>query len=151
MRITLVRTQSYTPLQLKENQRHQISPAEKMQTALRRDDCLGFYAVESGRNIAFALLRRFDTDSYFLWNMLVDSGHQGAGKGAAFLRLLIAFLRDEYHAKIVTTTYTFGNAAAKRLYESHGFAETDVVCEDGVHEVNMELILSEFKITEDGA
>ena len=137
--LTLVRTQSYIPLQLNENQRHQIASAERIQAALLRDDCLGFYAVESERNIAFALLRRFDTDSYFLWNMLVDSSHQGQGKGAAFLRLLIAFLRDEYHARIVTTTYTFGNVAAKRLYESLGFAETDVVCEDGVHEVNMEL------------
>jgi len=145
--ITLVKTQSYIPLQLKENQRHQISSAERMQAALRRDDCVGFYAVENGRNIAFALLRRFDADDFFLWNILVDSSHQGQGKGAMFLRLLIVFLRDEYCAKIVTTTYKFGNAAAKRLYESLGFVETDIVCEDGVHEVNMELILSSERIS----
>ena len=37
----------------------------------------------------------------------------------------------------MTTTYVFGNVYAKRMYESVGFVETDVVDEPDCHEVNM--------------
>lgn len=37
----------------------------------------------------------------------------------------------------MTTTYIWGNEHAKHVYEKVGFVETDVVDEDGIHEVNM--------------
>lgn len=50
---------------------------------------------------------------------------------------MLAMLKQEHRAKVVTTTYTFGNDHAKYVYEKVGFWETDVVDENGVHEVNM--------------
>lgn len=46
-------------------------------------------------------------------------------------------LEQEYQARVVTTTYTYGNDHAKYVYEKVGFCETDVVDENGIHEVNM--------------
>ncbi|MCL2619678.1 MAG: hypothetical protein FWD97_01925 [Defluviitaleaceae bacterium] len=55
--------------------------------------------------------------------------------------MLIDALKLGYAAKIITTTYTHGNEVAKGLYQSLGFVQTDVICEDGVYEVNMALSL----------
>ena len=46
-------------------------------------------------------------------------------------------LKQEYQARVVTTTYTYGNDHAKYVYEKVGFRETDVVDENSIHEVNM--------------
>jgi len=144
------KTEIYSGIQLNDNQLQQVSSVDKIQAAMRRPDCVGFNAVESGENIGFALFRRFDDGAWFLWNLLIDFRHQGKGKSKAFMRLLIAHLRDEYGAKIMTTTYIFGNTVAKRLYESLGFVETDVVCEDDVHEVNMKLNICDYNTAEEG-
>lgn len=50
---------------------------------------------------------------------------------------LLTMLKQEHHAEVITTTYTFGNDHAKYVYEKVGFRETDVVEENGIHEVNM--------------
>jgi len=135
----LERTEIYKVIELIDNQQQQVSTTDVIKAALLLEGCMGFNAVENGEIIGFALLHRFDDGCYFLWNLLIDFRHQGQGKGRAFVRLLIAHLRDEYGAKVMTTTYIFGNSAAKRLYEALDFVETDVVCEDDVHEVNMRL------------
>jgi len=135
----LVITKTYSVVELADNQYYQVSSTDIIRAAMCREDVLGFNAVENGKIIGFALLRCFESDCWFLWNLLIDIRYQGKGKGTQFVRLLIEHLRDQYGAKIVTTTYIFGNVAAKRLYESLGFTETDVVCEDDVHEVNMRL------------
>jgi diamine N-acetyltransferase len=46
-------------------------------------------------------------------------------------------MKEKYGARCFTTTYIWGNEQAKRVYEKVGFVETDVVNEDGIHEVNM--------------
>lgn len=53
------------------------------------------------------------------------------------LRELLKKLKQEYQARVVTTTYTYGNDHAKYVYEKVGFRETDVVDENSIHEVNM--------------
>ncbi len=50
-----------------------------------------------------------------------------------------------YPVREFTTTYVWGNEHAKRLYESVGFVETDVVEEADYKEVNMHRKVSEIK------
>ncbi|MCL2170851.1 MAG: GNAT family N-acetyltransferase [Defluviitaleaceae bacterium] len=135
--MTIVKTKQYKPFQLNDEQAKQLSHPDKIQNALQSDDCMGFYLVDDSINIGFALVRRFAGNQFFLWNFVIDRRHQGMGKGKAFLGLLINSLKTIHNAKTITTTYIYGNEAAKRLYESFGFKQTDIVCENNVHEVNM--------------
>ena len=137
------RTKTYKGLRLTKEQSLQVSSPQKIQEALLRPNCLGFYGYEGEEPIAFALLREFGPGAYFLWNFVVDLHHQGCGKGKAFLRGLVDMLAKDHSATLVTTTYRYGNHVAKRLYEGFGFVETDVVDEDGIHEVNMRYVVSQ--------
>lgn len=132
----------YDALTLAETQKTFVMTPEGMRRALMRDDTFGFYAVENGVRYGFALLRRLGSAEYFLWEYVIDHSYQGQGRGRAFLSALIALLRETYGANTLWTTYIWGNDAARRLYESLGFVETDVVDEDGIHEVNLCLRLS---------
>lgn len=137
----IVKTDDYEELMLNDGQEKQISSAENMRNALKKDNCTGYYAYEGSARVGFALIRKFAEKQFFLWDFLIDCRYQGAGKGREFLRLLIDTLAKDYSAEVITTTYIFGNSAAQKLYESRGFTQTDVVCEGGVHEVNMMLKL----------
>ena len=46
-------------------------------------------------------------------------------------------MKEKYGMEEITTTYIWGNEHAKHIYEKVGFTETDVVDEEGCHEVNM--------------
>lgn len=48
-------------------------------------------------------------------------------------------LKEDYSLKKLTTTYIYGNEKAKKLYESLGFVEIEIIEEDGIHEVDMML------------
>ena len=137
--MNIVKTKEYEPLQLREGQDKQISSAENIQMALQNDSCFGFYLNEKSEKIGFALLRQFEEKQFFLWDFLIDFRHQGLGKGKKFLQMIIDTLRNDYYAEVITTTYIFGNEVARKLYESVGFIQTEVICEKNVHEVNMEL------------
>ena len=58
-------------------------------------------------------------------------------KGTNALKEFISFMKEKYKAKILTTTYVYGNDIAKHVYEKVGFVETDVIDEPDCHEVNM--------------
>jgi diamine N-acetyltransferase len=139
--MNIVKTTNYNMIQLKQEQLTQISSEAKIQAALKQDNCLGFYAYEEQSKVGFALLRKFAKKQFFLWNFIIDCRYQGCGKGKEFLKLLIDVLAKHYSAEVITTTYVYGNEIAKKLYESFGFIQTDVYCQDGVHEVNMKLSL----------
>lgn len=83
------------------------------------------------------MLCPFEGNGFFLWNFAIDSAYQNQHYGQRALRELLAMLKQEHHAKVVTTTYTVGNDHAKYVYEKVGFWETDVVDGNGIHEVNM--------------
>ena len=139
--MNIVKTKTYQPLHITEAQKSQISSPARIMAALEQPDCLGFYAKESAKTIGFALLRNYADREYFLWNFIIDHSHQGQGKGKVFLQRLLNILQQEYNAKMLTTTYIYGNNTAKKLYESFGFMQTDVVQEGDIHEVNMALAL----------
>lgn len=124
-------------LTLSKADRKQLSSPERIEQALTDPDILSYDIWDGDARVGFAMLCPFEGDGFFLWNFAIDSAYQNRHYGQRALRDLLLMLKQEYHAKVVTTTYTFGNGHAKHVYEKVGFRETDVVDENGIHEVNM--------------
>lgn len=76
-------------------------------------------------------------DAYDLSQMFIDERYQGFGYGKAATGIILDCLRKDGKYNKVVLCYIEGNKAAKKLYESFGFAETDQ--ED--NEIGMELNL----------
>lgn len=124
-------------LTLSEADRKQLSSSERIEQALTDPNILSYDIWDGDARVCFAMLCPFEGNGFFLWNFAIDSSYQNQHYGQRALRDLLLMLKQEYHAKVVTTTYTFGNGHAKHVYEKVGFRETDVVDENGIHEVNM--------------
>ena len=124
-------------LTLSEADRKQLSSSERIEQALTDPNILSYDIWDGDARVGFAMLCPFEGNGFFLWNFAIDSAYQNRHYGQRALRDLLLMLKQEYHAEVVTTTYTFGNGHAKHVYEKVGFRETDVVDENGIHEVNM--------------
>lgn len=123
-------------------QREFVGTPEMIETVLKREGVIAFDVFEGGQLIGFAMLREYKDDEtgescWFLWEYVIDPALQGKGYGKKALGELFELMQREYGTKIFTTTYIWGNTAAKNLYEGFGFVETDVVDEPDCHEVNM--------------
>lgn len=128
-------------LYLSANDQKWISSPEHIKNALSKNRVFAFDIYSDKLLVGFAMIRQFDEGEFFLWDFAIDSNLQNKHYGCQALKELLHMLKEQYHAKLVTTTYTYGNAHAKYIYEKIGFIETDTVDEDGVHEVNMEIKL----------
>ncbi|MBQ7873558.1 MAG: GNAT family N-acetyltransferase [Oscillospiraceae bacterium] len=64
-------------------------------------------------------------NSYVFSELFIDEKFQNKGYGKAATELVLDFMRKEKKYKKVVLCYIEGNAAAKKLYESFGFIETD--------------------------
>ena len=126
-------------IELSENDLKQISSAEKIKKACEALNVIAFDIFDDEKLIGFAMLREYEKESYFLWNYAIDYRYQNKGYGTKALKELIHLLIDKYGINEMVTTYLWGNLHAKHVYEKVGFVETDVVDEDGIHEVNMHL------------
>lgn len=124
-------------LTLSEADQSQLSSRSRIEKALHDPDVLSYDVWDGNVRIGFAMLCPFEGNGFFLWNFAIDSAYQNRQYGQRALRELLKMLKQEYQAKAVTTTYTYGNDHAKYVYEKVGFRETDVVDENGIHEVNM--------------
>lgn len=124
-------------LTLSEADRKQLSSPERIERALTDPNVLSYDIWDGDARVGFAMLCPFEGNGFFLWNFAIDSACQNRHYGQRALRELLNMLKQEHHARVVTTTYTFGNDRAKHVYEKTGFWETDVVEENGIHEVNM--------------
>ncbi len=121
---------------LKEQEKY-LTPKRKIKKHLQNDNNIAFDIIHDEKIIGFVLIRKFDDGCFFLWDYAIDKNFQNQHLGTIALNELIEFMKKEYGMHTMTTTYTYGNSHAKALYEKQGFAETDVVNEKGVHEVNM--------------
>ena len=118
-------------------QEKQLLSKENIEKACARQNILAFDIYAGDLPIGFAMVRQFDKRSYFLWNYAIDHKYQNQNYGTTALYEFIRFMQDHYDMKEMTTTYLWGNDHARHVYEKIGFTETDVVDEDGCHEVNM--------------
>ena len=132
-------TKEYKDIDILPEQEKYISSMDKINKALQKEKNYGFNIYIEEYKIGFILLRQFSHDSFFLWDYIIDRKFQNKGYGTYALIKLLDFLRKEFCAKVVTTTYIWGNEHAKYIYEKIGFIETDVVDEDGIHEVNLKI------------
>ncbi len=125
-----------------QEQRQFVAAADMITAALQKENVIGYDIFDGEQLVGFVMLRKYDDEEtgetrWFLWEYAIDSAFQGRGYGKKALVEIIDFMRRDFDMKIMTTTYIWGNEAAKNLYESMGFAETDVVDEPDCHEVNM--------------
>ena len=120
----------------KEQERH-LSSFEKITAKINDSNIIAFDIYNDNILIGFAMLREFENGGYFLWNYAIDSKYQNKHYGTIALKELIVKLKAEYNCHSLTTTYIWGNEHAKHIYEKIGFVETDIVNENGIHEVNM--------------
>lgn len=123
-------------------QENQLSTKDKIRTACLKEDVLAFDIYSQDLIIGFVMVRKFDDGAYFLWNYAIDYKYQNQNYGTLALLEFIHFMKDTFQMKKMTTTYICGNEHAKHIYENIGFLETDIVDEDGCHEVNMEYLCS---------
>lgn len=114
-----------------------LSNKNKIENAIKGNDVLAFDIFDDNLLIGFVMLKEFQKGCFFLWDYAIDYKYQNKGYGINALKELINLLREEHNMKVMTTTYTWGNDHAKHIYEKIGFVETDVVCNDECHEVNM--------------
>jgi len=77
-----------------------------------------------------------DKNTAYLWRLMIDEIHQGKGYGKAAAQLAIDYLKEAVNPDKIKTAYVPGNEAAKKLYESLGFAVNGEI-DDG--EIVMEL------------
>lgn len=124
-------------IHLTEEQKKQISSFETIQKMIGQPDILAYDIYSKSRLVGFAMLRKYSETGYFLWDYAIDVQYQNKVFGTEALICLIKYLKSQFHAKEISTTYLWGNEIAKHLYEKVGFIETDVVDEDDVHEVNL--------------
>nr|MDE6656297.1 GNAT family N-acetyltransferase [Anaeroplasmataceae bacterium] len=116
---------------------NQISNVEAIKKLIGKPEILAYDLYLHRQCIGFAMLRKYSSTDYFLWDYAIDCNYQNRCYGTMALRQLIEFMKFKFHTKELTTTYLWGNEHAKHVYEKVGFIETDVVDEDDIHEVNM--------------
>ncbi len=114
-----------------------LSSKKKIETACTQPDVMAFDIYQNELLIGFVMIKQFEKRAYFLWDYAIDYKYQNQHYGTIALVEFISFMMKEYQMSVMTTTYIMGNEQAKRMYEKIGFVETDIVDEDGCHEVNM--------------
>lgn len=124
-------------IHLTEEQKKQISSAETIKKMIGNPNIFAYDIYRKSNLIGFAMLRKYSDEGYFLWDYAIDIQYQNMGFGTEVLKYMIEFMKAKFHATELSTTYIWGNDPAKHLYEKVGFIETDVVDEDGIHEVNL--------------
>ena len=119
-----------------EEQKTQLSSRLRIQKAIAENEVLAFDIWDDGKLVGFAMLRPYK-DGYFLWNYAIDCRYQNQYLGTRALIELLEYMKCNYRAAFLTTTYRQGNTHARHIYEKAGFCQTDIVDENGIHEVNM--------------
>ena len=126
---------------LSEKDKTLISSFECIENAVLKSNVIAFDIYNDNTLVGFVMLNKFAEDSFFLWDFAIDSNFQNQHYGEQALIELLNILKYDYNAKLITTTYKYGNTHAKYIYEKIGFVEVDAVNECNIHEVNLEIKL----------
>ncbi|MBO4389346.1 MAG: GNAT family N-acetyltransferase [Lachnospiraceae bacterium] len=128
-------------LRVAEGQRAYVSSnAESLaQAYVYRETAFPFGVYDGERPVGFIMMGYYEAKDYYtLWKFMIDEAEQGKGYGRQALELGIRFLQEKFGIIEVYTGVIPGNAVAKGLYESFGFAETGLF-ENGMLEMRLRI------------
>ena len=116
------------PLQVKEEQKGFVSEPYRLLArayAYREENSRAFLVMAEDKPVGMGLYHDCaELDAYDFSQMLIDKRYQGRGYGREAVRLVLEEMCREAQFDKVVLCYIEGNEAARRLYESFGFAET---------------------------
>ena len=127
-------------IDLLPEQEENLCTKETIREIFARDEkkeCTAFDIYLEERLVGFAMFCEQLEGVFFLWNYAIDTGYQHRGIGTRALQEVLAYMLSHHRVKVFTTTYSWGNDPARRLYEKVGFREVNVVEGDDYKEVNM--------------
>ena len=129
-------------LSVKDNQKGYLAPAIGILArgyVYRGCNARVFVIETEEAVVGLALVREFTDEplGYDLQQFMIDRRYQGRGYGSAALGLILDELRREGRYDHVEVCVKKEDAAAIRLYEKHGFADSGYVDETLPDSVNM--------------
>lgn len=105
------------------------SNAESMaQAYVYAETAWPFGVYEEDTLVGFIMMGYYEVKQYYtLWKFMIDQRYQNKGYGRQALELGLAFIEEKFHPSEIYTGVAPGNAVAKGLYKSVGFAETGLI------------------------
>ena len=108
------------------------------QAYVYRDQCQPFGIYANGKMVGYVMvIYDYDVPEYDIWHMMIDESMQGRGYGSKALDQVIDYIRTKPFGSSdrVALTCHKGNAAARKLYESRGFAANGVEYDEEIEMV----------------
>ena len=105
------------------------------QAYVYRDQCQPFGVYAAGKMVGYAMvIYDWDIQEYDIWHMMIDESVQRRGYGADALDRVIDYIRTKPFGDSdrVALTCNKENPAARKLYESRGFAATGEEYDDEI-------------------
>ena len=124
-------------LKLAEGQERFVShPVRSLaQAYVYRNQCQPFGIYAEGRMVGYVMvIYDYDVPEYDIWHMMIDESAQGRGYSGDALDRVLSYIRTKPFGDSdrVALTCSKDNAAARKLYESRGFAATGTEDEDEI-------------------
>jgi ribosomal protein S18 acetylase RimI-like enzyme len=88
----------------------------------RLRDHAQFAAVAGDRVVGLIAAQQENSDSVYLYSLWLDPAARGQGLGRSLVAAAVDWARDQ-RVRTITLRVASGNAAARAVYESLGFAE----------------------------
>ena len=110
------------------------------QAYVYREQCQPFGIYAEGKMVGYVMIiYDYDVPEYDIWHMMIDESAQGLGYGGTALDRVLDYIRTKPFgdSNLVALTCNKDNAAARKLYETKGFAATGVEDEDEIEMVLM--------------
>ena len=105
------------------------------QAYVYRNQCQPFGIYAADKMVGYVMvIYDYDIPEYDIWHMMIDESAQGRGFGGEALDRVIGYIRTKPFGDSdrIALTCNKNNPAARKLYESRGFAATGNEYEDEI-------------------
>ena len=109
-----------------------------VQAYVYREQCQPFGIYADEKMVGYVMvIYDYDIPEYDIWHMMIDESAQGRGFGGEALDRVIGYIRTKPFGSSdrVALTCHKDNAAARKLYESRGFAANGVEYDEEIEMV----------------
>lgn len=128
-------------LKVAESQKNYVASSAVMLArayAYREQRSRAFVIYDDETPVGMVLYHDEDSlDAYIFSEILIDEQFQGKGYGTTATKLVLDRMKEDGRYHKVVLCYIEGNDAAKKLYESLGFVETDRDEDEIIMELNL--------------